>query len=66
MTEKSEILAQQAKSAGVQAGSGPTIELVTRGITGTDRAIRSLCIPGPPCVPCPPFCPPNNAPRLPR
>ncbi len=50
MKENSEMLAQQAKSAGAQVGSGPTVELVTeRG------NLRSQC--NPTCPPCPPWRP---------
>jgi len=58
MKENSEMLAQQAKSAGVQVGSGPTIELVTPG-AGKGMEARGIICP-PNCPPnCPPVCPPN-------
>lgn len=56
MKENSEILAQQARSAGTQVGSGPTIELVTR------IDIRSQCDPVCPPVNCPPPCRPIPCP----
>ena len=63
MTEKSEMLAEQAKSAEAQAGSGPTIELVTDRVPET-KSIMQPCYPTcpPPCQPviCPVFCPPRR------
>ncbi len=53
MTEKSEMLAQQARSASVKVNSGPTIELVTPR-AGKDEEPSMVCLPN-----CQPSCPPN-------
>lgn len=52
------MLAQQAKSASMQVGSGPTIELVTPR-AGRDMELSGIiCAPN--CLPnCQPSCPPN-------
>lgn len=56
MKEYSEVLAQQMRSAGIQDGSGPTIELVTKA--GKMEASGIICPPN--CLPgCPPSCPPT-------
>lgn len=61
MTEKSELLAQQARSVGVQCGAKPTIELVTQG-TIKDQG-PTICPPN--CLPnCRPVCPPET--RIPE
>lgn len=58
MKEKSEMLAQQARSVSVQVGSGPTIELVTPA-SGRMESRGIICPPN--CLPnCPPVCPPNT------
>lgn len=58
MKEKSEMLAQQAKSAKAQVGSGPTITLVTP-TTGREMGPRGI-ICGPNCLPnCSPSCEPT-------
>ena len=56
MTENSEMLAQQARSAGTKS-AGPTIELVTPGARLDGGPI--ICPPN--CIPnCLPVCPPNH------
>lgn len=56
MKENSEVLSQQARSAKVQVGSGPTIELVTKA--GSMETSGIICPPN--CIPyCLPSCEPN-------
>lgn len=58
MKENSELLAQQTRSAGIQDGSGPTIELVTPR-AGKDGELSGIICP-PNCLPfCRPSCPPT-------
>ena len=62
MTENSEMLAQQMKSAETQVSSGPTIELVTSTTERSEGRCRIIC--GPNCIPnCSPSCPPAIFPR---
>lgn len=59
MKENSEALAQQAKSAGTQSDSEPTIELVTSRVERTGaRPCNPNCIPN-----CQPACVPSSLPR---
>lgn len=57
ITENSEVLAQQARSAVTQDGSGPTIELVTSGARKME-ASKIICPPN--CIViCNPSCEPT-------